>query len=350
MSKKKPATAKKPKTDAAAPAESPAAAAGAKPAFVLLPDEPAAEATRRALLTLFEQMLAEQEGVLRGEDPEAVHDFRVAVRRTRSALGQVRGVFAPYRRDKFRESFAWLAGESNGVRDTDVLLGQLPGLAAEVAPGSEGDLEPLREHLLAEKAAAHRTLVKAMRGQRYRRLVRAWRGFLEKPPRVTAQSAPNAARPILAVANERLSAVYKGIRKKVRGFEEPVPAAELHELRIDCKKLRYLLELFRSLYDADEIGAAIARLKHLQDLLGEMNDLEVQKERLLQLAGAPAGAGPVALPATLPATLPAPTLFLMGRIAQRHERRQQQLRKDLDERIEELTRGEARDFFRGLRS
>lgn len=337
MSKKK--SAAKPRTDAAE-AETPGA--GTKPAFVLLPEEPAADATRRALVVLLEQMLAQQEGVLRGEDPEAVHDYRVAVRRTRSALGQVRDVFQSYRREKFRESFAWLAGESNVVRDTDVLLEQLPVYAAEIVPGGEAELAPLVARLREERALAHAALVKVMRSLRYRRLLRSWRSFLEKPPRVTLRSAPNAARPILAVASERISAVYKRIRKKARGFTEPVPAAELHELRIECKKLRYLLEFFRSLFPAGEIGAVLAHLKQLQELLGEMNDLEVQKERLIQLAAAPATGGRTPLPAS--------TLFLMGRIAQRHERRQQQLRKDLDDRITELTHGEARKFFRALPS
>jgi CHAD domain-containing protein len=332
---------KKAAAASAPPAEAPPAPV--KPAFEMAPDEPAAAATRRALLFLFEQMLAQQEGVLRGDDAEAVHDFRVAVRRTRSALGQVRGVFAAYRRDRFRESFAWLAGESNVLRDTDVLLEQLPQRAAEVCPDNATDLEPLREFLLGERAKAHQAMAKILQGAKYRRLLRSWRAFLEKPPKVTVTSAPNAERPIVEVARERIYAVYRAVRKKTRKFEEPVPAEELHQLRIDCKKLRYLLELFRSLFDADEIAAVLADLKHLQDLLGEMNDLEVQKGRLLELAKAlearAAGGGPA---------VPAATLFAMGRLAQRHERRQQVLRKDLQSRIHELTSGGTRGFFRGL--
>lgn len=315
-----------------------------KPAFELIPDEPAAAGTRRALLVLFEQMLAQQPGVLRGEDPEAVHDFRVAVRRTRSALGQVRGVFAPFRRDRFRESFAWLAGESNLLRDTDVLLEQLPVLAAEVLAERAEDLAPLREHLLVQRGQAHAAVVQVLRGAKYKRLLSSWRTFLETPPKVSATSAPNAERPLLDVARERLVAVYGRIRKRTRAFEPPVPAAELHELRIECKKLRYLLELFRSLFGAAEIAAVIAHLKHLQDLLGEMNDCEVQKEMLFQLAGDMEKAA-----AEKGATVPAATFFAMGRLAQRHLRRQQELRKSLTSRIEELTHGEARTFFRRLR-
>lgn len=336
------------KKSAARPAEDPAATpeaagtASAKPA-ALEPAEPAAAATRRLLLGLLAQIEARREGVLAGLDPEEVHDFRVAVRRTRSALGQVRGIFAPYRREKFRTGFAWLAGESNRLRDTDVLLGQLPELAAEVCPEDPEALGPLLAFLEGERTAAQKALAKTLRGPRYRRLVRSWRAFLEKPPRVSVKSAPNAARPVAEVAAERIRAVYRRIRKTTRAFEQPAPAEELHQLRIECKKLRYLLELFRSLFPAGELAAVLAHLKHLQDLLGEMNDLEVQKARLSGLAAEmQAAAGGQA------AKAPAKTLFAMGRIAQRHERRQQVLRKDLESRIDELVHGEARDFFRGL--
>jgi len=321
-----------------------AAAESTSEAAALLAEESAAASTRSALQRLFEQMLAQQEGVKRGEDPEAVHDFRVAIRRTRSALGQVRGVFPPYRCERFRENFAWLARESNALRDIDVLLEELPKLAAEVCPEGEDELAPLREFLLGERVLAHQALCAVLRSERYRRLLRSWRLFLDKPPRTSIRSAPNAERPVGEVARERLLAVYRRAGKKARRIEESSPATELHELRIDCKKLRYLLELFRFLFDAGEISAVLAHLKQLQDVLGELNDLEVQKEMLYRLASA------MAAKAEAEKTLvPATTLLAMGRIAQRHVPRQAALRKELERRLEELTRGEARAFFRALR-
>lgn len=325
------------KKSSAAPGDDPAlpAPAPSKSAVELAAEEPAAAATRRLLLILLDQIVVRRDGVLRGDDPEEVHDFRVAVRRTRSALGQVRGVFPLYRRDKFRAGFAWLAGESNHLRDTDVLIEQLPALAAEVCPEDPDALSPLLEHLRGQREAAQKALAKVLRGEKYRRLVRSWRTFLEKPPRTSVKSAPNAARPVAEVAAERIRAVYRRIRKTTKKFAEPVPAEELHQLRIECKKLRYLLELFRSLFPAGQLAAVLAHLKHLQELLGEMNDLEVQKGRLAELAKQLEAA-------------PAAAIFAMGRIAQRHERRQQVLRKDLESRIDELVHGEARAFFRAI--
>ena len=60
----------------------------------------------------------------------------------------------------------------------------------------------------------------------------------------------------------------------------------LHALRIDCKKLRYLLEFFASLFPPDEIEILVKQLKRLQDNLGDFNDLSVQRDYLLNISQA----------------------------------------------------------------
>jgi CHAD domain-containing protein len=58
----------------------------------------------------------------------------------------------------------------------------------------------------------------------------------------------------------------------------------LHVLRIHCKKLRYLMEFFASLFHPEAINSLIDQLKRLQDNLGDFNDLRVQEEYLLNVA------------------------------------------------------------------
>ena len=55
---------------------------------------------------------------------------------------------------------------------------------------------------------------------------------------------------------------------------------EIHRLRIQCKKLRYALEFFSSLYPEEEIHLVVRQLKRLQDILGAFNDLSVQQQML----------------------------------------------------------------------
>ena len=75
------------------------------------------------------------------------------------------------------------------------------------------------------------------------------------------------------IIKNRLKRILKKGHKLLTGQPED---EALHSLRIDCKKLRYLLEFFSSLYDADGINTLVRQLKSLQNLLGDYNDLSVQ--------------------------------------------------------------------------
>jgi CHAD domain-containing protein len=79
---------------------------------------------------------------------------------------------------------------------------------------------------------------------------------------------------------------YRKVIKKGRQISATTPDEKLHELRIDCKKLRYLLEFFTSLFPEDQMKILIKQLKQLQENLGDFNDLSVQKQFLAQHLGA----------------------------------------------------------------
>jgi CHAD domain-containing protein len=87
-------------------------------------------------------------------------------------------------------------------------------------------------------------------------------------------------RPIAELADSRIRKVFKRVRKEGAAIYEDSPAEALHELRKDCKKLRYLIEFFQSLYPKPEIRELIKQLKILLDNLGEFQDLQVQAEAL----------------------------------------------------------------------
>ena len=58
----------------------------------------------------------------------------------------------------------------------------------------------------------------------------------------------------------------------------------MHDLRIECKKLRYLMEFFASLYPVEALSLLIKQLKKLQNNLGDFNDYCVQEDYLLTMA------------------------------------------------------------------
>jgi len=249
----------------------------------LTPEMTAGEAVRQIHRRLLAIQVANEAGIRSDLDSEFLHDFRVACRRARSALGQIKGVLAPEIADRHRRELAWLGSVTGPVRDLDVYLEKMAGYRASLPAAVRADLAPLEAFLRARHGIEHRRLVKALASPRYRELVDGWARALQPPP--AKQRLPaDAMRPVAGLAMDRTWRAYRRVLRCGRAIGPESPDKALHRLRIHCKKLRYLMEFFRSLYDAEAIGHLIAFLKELQDNLGDFNDLSVQQETLRRLA------------------------------------------------------------------
>ncbi len=246
----------------------------------LQPQMETADAVRVVLSHLFQTLLANREGVRGHIDTEFLHDFRVAVRRTRSALTQIKRIFPAGPTERFKKEFAWLTGLTSPSRDLDVLLLRLNDYAVQLPKQSRETLKPLAESIQARCKQEHQKLSRGLASKRLGRLLESWEQFLAEPPPTTSKGAS----PIRGVASERiLSACNRVLKQGDRIHAATAPEA-LHQLRIECKKLRYLLEFFRSLYPEDEMSRLIEALKNLQDNLGDFNDFAVHKEMLKDFA------------------------------------------------------------------
>jgi len=232
---------------------------------------------------LLDNMVANEDGVRRDLDVEFLHDFRVSVRCTRSALAQLEKVFPRNAAARFRGEFKWLGSVTGAVRDLDVYLLKMDDYRASLPADAAEDLAPLNAFLRRHRSAERRRLVAALRSRRYAKLVESWRAFLDSD--ANGDSAPaDARRSVVDVACARIWRAYRRIQRHGRRIDTDTPAESLHELRIDCKKLRYLLEFFYSLYDEHDIAPLLKSLKRLQDNLGDFNDLEVQQRTLQKFA------------------------------------------------------------------
>jgi CHAD domain-containing protein len=74
--------------------------------------------------------------------------------------------------------------------------------------------------------------------------------------------------------------MFRRVLKEGRAIGDDSPHEALHELRKSCKKLRYLIEFFQSLYPEKELKPLLKALRRLLDNLGEFQDLEVQAHKL----------------------------------------------------------------------
>ncbi len=216
-------------------------------------------------------------------DTEVLHDFRVAIRRTRSALAQIKNVFPTRTTARFKKNFAYVGKLSNVLRDLDVYLLNQDAYRAMLPAVLRDDIDPLFRHLHKKRANAFQQVVRGLKSKKYSNTMMDWEAFLKKPPPDSA-TASNAALPVIDLARRR---IYKRYRRIVKTGSKILTNTEdemLHVLRIECKKLRYLLEFFASLFPRKKVKALIEQLKNLQDNLGDFNDISIQQEYLLNIS------------------------------------------------------------------
>src|SRR5262249_49295368 len=204
----------------------------------LAPSVRADEGARQIHQALLNIMVANEPGVHADLDTEFLHDYRVSLRRTRSLLGQIKDVFPADVVTHFRTEFRWLAQATTVKRDLDVLLLNLRRISESVPAD---DLAALVSFLSRKQLQEQRLLERILESKRYRDLLGSWQGFLQDPPPGAAEPA-DAARPLLQVTSRRILRLYSRLVDQAREIHDETPADALHEVRIEAKKLRYMID------------------------------------------------------------------------------------------------------------
>jgi CHAD domain-containing protein len=265
------------------PAE--ATSPAAPPAAPILPDDPMAEAGRKVIYVHFTRMLANEAGTRLGEDPEALHDMRVATRRMRAAFALFEPYFEPKVMAPFAKGLRRTGRTLGAVRDLDVLLDKAVAYGAALPPENAGALEPLLVHWRTRREVARRQMLEYLDSPTYRRFADDFEVFLLSPG---AGAVPPPADEIKPYQVRHLvPRLVLGRYEAVRAYEVVMPGAPLithHMLRIDCKRLRYALEFFRGVLGT-EAPALIKQVTAMQDLLGELQDAHVAEALLEEFLG-----------------------------------------------------------------
>jgi len=261
----------------------------------------AGEVARANLRRHLAAWLSHEPAARLGEDPEELHQLRVAGRRMETTLR----VFEPWLpRALVRQRPAWktLIRALGVVRDLDVQLQELATFAGDPNAPPAAQLAPLRERLELERRDARTRMLGTLDRPATRSLIRRMHDLLARPGRPTRIGADNP--PAAVVAPQLIRRSFRQLRKAARHARSDGTAAAHHALRRRAKKLRYTIEAFDAFYggDAQRLLRAIARL---QSCLGSHQDAHVAAGRLQAIA-------------TLRRNrLPSETLFLMGVLSER---------------------------------
>jgi CHAD domain-containing protein len=262
---------------------------------------------RVALDTRLRALLSHDPGARTGADVEDVHQMRVSVRRMRAALKAARPLLDAEWSDGLRAELGWLGRSLGPVRDLDVLLPRLRGLAADLSERERAAAEQLIGALDQDYLEARRDMLTALNAPRYSTLLEQLADAIRLP--LPTRSATDA-RPELI---ELVRTEFHALRKAVRKAGQNPPDQVLHALRIKGKRLRYTGELAEP-----ALGQPVRRVldatAELQEILGDHQDACVAQERIRELLprlGTPADPQ---------------VLFVAGRMTEREHARAKHLR------------------------
>jgi CHAD domain-containing protein len=226
------------------------------------------------------RLFRHEAGVRTGEDPEAVHQARVATRRIRSTLRTFSKLLDEEWTDRLRADLKWLANLLGQVRDTDVLLQRFAGHLADLPAADAKAGRRLLARLAGQRDDARRRLLGAMASQKYAVLLDDLVAAAAAPALLPGSDGPAAeAMPALVVKP------WKKLRKQVRKAGDDPPDPELHQIRIRAKRARYAAEAVEPVIGkpAEDFADAVA---DLQDVLGDHQDAVVGEAWLREAAGA----------------------------------------------------------------
>ena len=239
----------------------------------------------------FKKSIKHESDVLNDEDPEALHQMRVGLRRLRTAV-DVFGFAVKLPKAISDRAISKIAHSLGAVRDLDVLTAELRAQQQSNLPASEQHrLETLLKKMNKQRKRDFAHLKQTLKGSDYDSLKDAFKGWLEKPHyQSIAQLPMQEVLPdlLLPLISETLlhpawlvsatfengTAIVQSIHPEMLDDFIKHHSPALHDLRKQMKRVRYQTELFVDFYDR-AYAKQVEEFKTLQEVLGQIQDSAV---------------------------------------------------------------------------
>ena len=242
--------------------------------------------------------LAANEAALPHDTAEAVHEMRVALRRLRAAISLFSAMLAGPQTEAMKAQFKWLGQELGPARELDVFIKRVVKRVQDRksnGTGGTGGVGAMTRDVRRRRSRAFGRAEDAVASARYRDLVLDTAAWIEAGA-WTRNDDVRALRErsIATVAAKELRRRCKKIRKQGRKLAT-LDARHRHQLRIKVKKIRYAADFFGAVFPGKKssrrLEKFVAKLKKLQDALGDLNDIMVHERLSKRMAVLPDGPG-----------------------------------------------------------
>ncbi|MBO0729380.1 MAG: CYTH and CHAD domain-containing protein [Acidimicrobiaceae bacterium] len=230
------------------------------------------DAVSAAIRAGLDRLVAHDPGVrLHDEEPEFVHQARVATRRLRSDLRTLGADLDPAWLTATRDELRWMGGLLGDIRDADVLGERFEARRARLSGVEQAMLDELLARVTSQRLAAYDRVDEAMASERYHALLE----------RLAAPPPFRMTEPAAAALGPRIRGAWRKLRREVRAAGPQPSDTDLHQIRIRAKQLRYAAEA-----SAPVLGRSVGRLAEaaadLQTVLGDHHDAVVAEEWIRQ--------------------------------------------------------------------
>ena len=249
-----------------------------KPHVPIVPDAPAIETARAIAETYIQVARSNEAGIQADYDTEFLHDYRVCLRKVRSVLSLFKGVFAEEDTIRLKQEFTGIMQRTNRLRDLDVYLLDKKLYFSMVPASMHEGLHDMFTSVAKERRQQWKLVVAMLQSEAYQRRITELADLFTESGGIGA--GPQSAEASCDFACQKIWKRYRKVCKIARKITAVTSDDAVHELRICCKKLRYLMEFFSPLFPQKEIKRLVRSLKGLQDNLGRFNDFSVQQRSL----------------------------------------------------------------------
>ncbi|NLC36823.1 MAG: CHAD domain-containing protein [Alcaligenaceae bacterium] len=250
----------------------------AKAEIAIHSSETAFDAANKIIASCLPIMQANEAGIMADHDTEFLHDYRVQLRKIRSVLSLFKGVYDDAQTADLKARFSALAAPTGRLRDLDVYLLERDTYHDYLPESLHDGLDALLDLFSDERASEQEKLSQHLRSAAYKREVNRLAKLFKRQKDLAP--GPNADQSAHDYACEQIWQHYRKVRKAALRIGPDTPDEEVHDLRIRCKKLRYLIEFFSTVFPKPALNKLLKPLKRLQDNLGLFNDYSVQQESL----------------------------------------------------------------------
>lgn len=219
------------------------------------------DALKIVFFQLYIKIKSHYKKYIKTKDPEALHDFRVEIRKSRSLLKLCKEVFDKNLVDEISQILKIIASLTNEKRDFDVLLKHFK---------DENIKNSLTSNLHKKSDNLQKLLDDKLKSNEIKNGLKEFENFIKTPNSGTYKSTY-----IKAFIAKIIKEQIQNISQKLQNLDETCDNHKFHEIRIEFKKLRYICESFSQLFDIRQFAKFLIKLKSIQEIFGNLQDRDI---------------------------------------------------------------------------